>query len=57
MGYRELLEKCIEKLEAMDNKHILDGLGELVNDSQKDSLRAKLKNDAIFSLKLMLNQG
>jgi len=57
MGYRELLEKCIEKLEAMDNKHILDGLGELVSDSQKDSLRAKLKNDAIFSLKLMLNQG
>jgi len=55
MEYSKLLEKCIEKLEAMDNKHILDGLGELLSDSQKDSVRAKLRNDAIFSLKLMLN--
>lgn len=55
MEYSKLLEKCIEKLEDMDNKHILDGLGELLSDSQKDSVRAKLRNDAIFSLKLMLN--
>ncbi len=37
------------------NKHILDGLGELLEESQKDSVRTKLRNDAIFSLKLMLN--
>jgi len=55
MEYSKLLEKCIEKLENMDNKHILDGLGELLSDSQKDSVRAKLRNDAIFFLKLMLN--
>ncbi|MDD2245183.1 MAG: nucleotidyl transferase AbiEii/AbiGii toxin family protein, partial [Dysgonamonadaceae bacterium] len=55
MEYSKLLEKCIEKLENMDNKHILDGLGELLNESQKDSVRAKLRNDAIFFLKLMLN--
>ena len=55
MEYSKLLEKCIEKLENMDNKHILDGLGELLSDSQKDSVRSKLRNDAIFFLKLMLN--
>ena len=55
MEYSKLLEKCIEKLENMDNKHILDGLGELLNESQKDSVRAKLRNDAIFFLKLMIN--
>ena len=55
MEYSKLLEKCIEKLENMDNKHILDGLGELLSDSQKDSVRAKLRNDAIFFLKLMIN--
>ena len=37
----------------MDNKHILDGLGELLTDSQKDSTRAKLKADTIFILKVM----
>lgn len=50
---KEALEKCIEMLEKMDNKHILDGLGELLSDSQKDSARAKLKADTIFQLKLM----
>jgi hypothetical protein len=37
----------------MDNKHILDGLGELLSDAQKDSVRAKLKDDTLFILKVM----
>jgi hypothetical protein len=41
----------------MDNKHILDGLGELLSDSQKDSARAKLKADTIFLLKVMHDNG
>ena len=53
VSYKEALEKCIEMLEKMDNKHILDGLGELLTDSQKDSARAKLKADTIFILKVM----
>jgi len=40
-------------LEEMDNKHILDGLGELLTDAQKDSARAKLNSDTIFQLKLI----
>ena len=51
--YKEALEKCIEMLEKIDNKHILDGLGELLTDSQKDSARVKLKSDTIFLLKVM----
>jgi predicted nucleotidyltransferase component of viral defense system len=55
VSYREALEECIEMLESMDNKHILDGLGELLSESQKDSARAKLKSDTIFILKMMLD--
>ena len=53
VSYKEALEKCIGMLEKMDNKHILDGLGELLTEPQKDSARAKLKNDTIFILKVM----
>ena len=53
VSYKEVLEKCIEMLEKMDNKHILDGLGELLTDPQKDSARAKLRTDTIFILKVM----
>ncbi len=54
MSYRETLVQCIQMLEKMDNKHIFDGLGELLSDSQKDSIRAKLKSDTIFQLNIML---
>ncbi len=53
MSYKQALKKSITILELMDNKHILDGLGELLTNSQKDSARAKLKNDTIFILKVM----
>jgi predicted nucleotidyltransferase component of viral defense system len=54
MSFKETLVKCIEMLEKMDNKYILDGLGELLTDPQKDSARVKLKSDTIFQLKVML---
>jgi predicted nucleotidyltransferase component of viral defense system len=53
MSVKETLTKCIKMLERMDNKHILDGLGELLTDPQKDSARVKLKADTIFQLKLL----
>ncbi|KKU60151.1 MAG: hypothetical protein UX81_C0003G0011 [Parcubacteria group bacterium GW2011_GWA2_47_12] len=46
--------KCIDLLEKMDNKNILSGMGELLAEKQKIWARAKLKNDTIFLLKLML---
>lgn len=49
--FKNLLIECVELLEKMDNRHILDGLGELITDSQKDWARAKLKTETIFLLK------
>jgi len=51
--FKQVLEKAISILEIMNNKHILDGLGELLSEPQKDSARAKLKDDTIFLLKVM----
>lgn len=51
--FKQALEKAISILETMNNKHILDGLGELLSEPQKDSARAKLKDDTIFLLKVM----
>jgi len=53
VSFRQALEKAISLLETMNNKHILDGLGELLSEPQKDSARAKLKDDTIFLLKVM----
>ena len=51
--YKELLIKCIRLLEKMDNRHILDGLGEMLSEPKKDWARAKLRIDTIFLLKVL----
>lgn len=55
MSFKETLNKCVEMLEKMDNRHILDGLGELLTEPQKDWVRAKLKEETVFLLKVRLN--
>ncbi len=52
--YKEVVEKCIELLEKMNNRNILDGLGEFLTESQKDWVRAKLREETIFLLKARL---
>jgi predicted nucleotidyltransferase component of viral defense system len=54
ISYKQVLKKCVALLEKMNNKHILDGLGELLTESQKDWARAKLKTETVFLLKVML---
>lgn len=54
MPFGEFLRKCIELLQKTDNKRILSGMGELLNEKQKAWVRAKLKNEIIFQLKLKL---
>ncbi len=56
MPLKEVLLKCIALLEKMDNKHILDGLGEFLNDAQKDWARAKLRDETVFLLKLAISE-
>ena len=54
VSFKELLQKSVEQLERMDNKHILDGLGDFLTEPQKDWARAKLRTEAIFLLKARL---
>lgn len=54
LPFKEALQKCVEILERMDDRHILDGLGELLSGPQKDWVRAKLKNETIFFLKMAI---
>lgn len=54
VSFQGLLQKCIEQLENMDNRHILDGLGEFLTASQKDWVREKLQTETIFLLKARL---
>lgn len=54
MPFLKVLEKCIKLLEKMNNRHILDGLGEFLTESQKDWARAKLRTETIFLLKARL---
>jgi predicted nucleotidyltransferase component of viral defense system len=49
--FEEVLRLTAEQLEKLDNRHILDGLGDSLTDSQKDWGRAKLKSETIFLLK------
>ena len=55
MDFKEFLQECIDVLEKMSDKNILSGMGELLDNKQKDWVKAKLKSETIFLLKLRLN--
>lgn len=54
MSFKEFLQKCIEVLEKMSDRGILAGIGELLDEKQKDWVRAKLRAETIFLLKARL---
>ena len=54
ISFDELVCKCIGQLEKMDNRRILDGLGELLTPNQKDWARARLREETIALLTLRL---
>ncbi len=54
MPFKDLLAKCVTALENMNNKKILEGIGELLDADQKKWAREKLKTDTIFLLKLRI---
>ena len=51
MSYSEYLQKCIDTLEAMSDKGILQGLGELMNNDLKNFVRTKLRPETIGLLR------
>ena len=52
MSFNELIEKCISQLEKLNNRRILDGVGEFLTTSQKDWAKAKLRQETIALLTL-----
>ncbi len=55
MTYKEFLRLVIKELENMNNRSILSGIGELLNEKQKVWVKASLLADTIFLLKLALS--
>jgi predicted nucleotidyltransferase component of viral defense system len=45
------IKSCLKAIEKFNNTHILQGLGELIDESEKERIRKKLKNDTIFLLR------
>lgn len=52
MTFKEFLEKCIDLLDKMGDRNILDGMGELLDEKQKVWAKTKLRTETIFLLKL-----
>lgn len=48
MPFKEFLETSCDLLEKMDNKNILSGMGEVLNERQKFRVKNKLK-EKLFS--------
>jgi predicted nucleotidyltransferase component of viral defense system len=47
----DYFQNCIDAIENLPNKSLLDGLGELVDPKLKNFVRTKLRSETIFSLK------
>src|SRR3989338_4968800 len=54
MPFVDFLQKCVEALEKLPDRGILAGMGELLDEKQKAWVKAKLRAEVIFQLKLKL---
>lgn len=54
VSFSQQILKCIDRLEKMDNRRILVGIGEFLTTGQKDWARANLRDETISLLKLRL---
>ena len=52
--FKVFLSHTISKLEKLPNRNILAGMGELLDVKQKAWVKAKLKDEAVFQMKLRL---
>ncbi|MFB6226439.1 MAG: nucleotidyl transferase AbiEii/AbiGii toxin family protein [Candidatus Paceibacteria bacterium] len=55
LSFEDFLNECIALVKDIPENRILSGLGELLDRSQKDWAKEKLKEDLIFLLKLRLD--
>lgn len=56
MSLRDYLKKCIAFVESLNDRNILSGMGELLDEKQKAWARTHLKKDSAFLLKVRLEQ-
>jgi predicted nucleotidyltransferase component of viral defense system len=54
MSFKNFLQKCISLLEKMGDRHILAGMGELLDEKQKVWVKTRLRAETLFQLKLRL---
>jgi predicted nucleotidyltransferase component of viral defense system len=52
ISFESMLDKCISQLENLNNRKILDGIGEFLTPRQKDWAKEKLRQETIALLKL-----
>jgi hypothetical protein len=52
MPFEKLIEMYIHQLEKLDNRKIIDGVGEFLTASQKDWAKAKLRQETLALLTL-----
>lgn len=56
MEFRDYLKKCVKFVESMSDRGILAGMGELIDAKKKAWVKANLKKDTAFLLKVRLEQ-
>jgi predicted nucleotidyltransferase component of viral defense system len=54
MGFKDFINTCLDLLKKMNNKNILSGMGELLNEKQKAWVKTKLLDELAFQLELYL---
>jgi predicted nucleotidyltransferase component of viral defense system len=56
MSFDLLVQKCIERLETLNNRRILSGIGEFLTPAQKNWARDHLREETIALLELRLER-
>jgi len=54
MNFKDFLKKCLNLVKKIDERHILAGMGELLDEKTKIWAKKNLKKDLLFLLKLKL---
>jgi predicted nucleotidyltransferase component of viral defense system len=56
MNFRDYLKICIEFVDSLNDRTILSGMGELLDEKQKAWAKDNLRKDTVFLLKVRLDQ-
>jgi hypothetical protein len=56
LSLNDFAQYCIEALEKLTDRHILSGIGELLNNTQKTWAKTKLRQETLFLLRLRITK-